>query len=59
MKPTTRSDYMKMRYLPTQLERARRHFVGLSREASRYGMRDEVKANLTAMKEALRELEAV
>lgn len=56
---TSRSDYMRIRYLPGQLERARRHFIGLSREASRYGMRDEVKANLAAMKEALSELEAV
>lgn len=56
---TTRSDYMRIRYLPGQLERARRNFIGLSREASRYGMRDEVRANLAAMKEALSELEAV
>ena len=56
---TSRSDYMRIRYLPGQLERARRHFIGLSREASRYGMRDEVRANLAAMKEALSELEAV
>lgn len=55
----TRSDYMRIRYLPNQLERARRHFVGLTREASRYGMTDQVRTNLAAMKEALDELEAI